>query len=79
MPQIRGLWRRIGKDRHWEHPRAPLLRWLLKEEVTGAVIEFLEDTRVGCRVSSRRSLVEEDRDRDEGPGQDGEGGGPGPP
>ena len=27
-PQIRKLWRRIGKDCGWEHPKAPALRWL---------------------------------------------------
>ena len=59
--------------------RAQALRWLWKEEATEAVIEFLEDTRVGCRVSSRRALVDEDRGREEGPGQGGEEGGPGPP
>ena len=43
------------------------------------MIEFLEDTRVGCRVSPRGVLVDEDRDREEGPGKGGEEGGPGPP
>ena len=55
------------------------MRWLWKEEAIEAVIEFLEDTRAGCRVSSRRALVDEDRDQYEGPRQDGEEGGPGPP
>ena len=67
------------KEFHWEHLRAPVLRWLWKEEATEAVIEFLEDARVGCRVSSRRALVDENRDREEGPGQGGEEGGPGLP
>ena len=59
--------------------QAPALRWLWKEEATEAVIEFLEGTRIGCWVSSRRALVDEDRDREEGPGRDGEEGEPGPP
>ena len=56
--QIRDLRRRIGKECHWEHPRGPALRWLWKQEATEAVIEFLEDTRIGCRVSSGRALVD---------------------
>ena len=28
------------------------VRWLWTGEATGAVLEFLEDTREGCRVSS---------------------------
>ena len=78
LPQIRDLWRRIGKEFHWEHPRAPALRWLWKEEAKEAVIELLQDTGVGCRVSSRRALVDEDRGREEGTGQGGEEVGPGP-
>ena len=54
------------------------MRWLWKEEAIEAVIEFLEDTGVGCRVS-RWALVDEDRDREEDAGQGGEEGGPGPP
>ena len=39
-PQTRELWKRIGKDCRWEHPRAPALRWLWKRDATGAVLEF---------------------------------------
>ena len=78
-PQIRRLWKRVGKECHWEHPRARSVRWLWKEEATGAVLEFLEDTRVGCRVSSGRARGDEGRDEEEVPGSDNEEGGPGPP
>ena len=50
---IRRLWRRIGKYCGWECPRAPEVRWLWNERATGAVVERLEDTRVGCRTSAR--------------------------
>lgn len=77
--QIRMLWRRTGKDCHWEHPRAPAVRWLWKEEATEAVLEDLEDTRVGCRMSSEIAMVDEGRDEQEVPGSEGEEAGPGPP
>ena len=48
-PQIRTLWQRIRVGCRWEHPRAPDLRWLWKEEAIEAVVEFLENTRVGYR------------------------------
>ena len=66
------LWQRVGRDCRREHPRALALRWLWKEEAVGAVVEFLEDTRVGCRVSSGRARVDEDRDGEEVPGQESE-------
>ena len=50
-PQIRELWRRVGKDCGWEHPRVAVLRWLWKDDAVGAV-GFLESTRVGCRASA---------------------------
>ena len=73
------LWRRIEKDCHWEHPGAPSARWLWKEETTEAVLEYLDDTRVGYRVSSGRARVDESRDEEEVPGTEGEEGGPGSP
>ena len=80
-PQIGKLWRRVGKDCGWEHPRAPALRWLWKRDATGAVLEFLESTRVGCRASAEAARARADEDRDEGFvwGSEGEEGGPGPP
>ena len=57
----------------WEHPRVPLVKWLWKEEATEAVLDFLQDTRVGCMVTVRRPL------EDEGGYSDNEEGGPGPP
>ena len=81
MPQIRELWRRIGKDCGWEHPRAPALRWLWKDDAVGAVVGFLESTRVGSRASAERARarVDEDRDGEEALGQESEEDGPGPP
>ena len=73
--QIRRLWKRIGKNCQWGHPRAPLVRWLRAEDATEAVLEFLGDTRVGCRTASRTI-----RPRgQEGQESEGEEGGPGPP
>ena len=42
-------------------------------------MEFLEDARVGCRVSSGRVRVDEDRDAEEVLGQESEEDGPGMP
>ena len=75
-PQIRRLWRRVGKDCGWKRPRAPAVRKLWREEATEAVLEFLRDTRVGCWTASRgagRPAEEADQ------GDGGEEGGPGPP
>ena len=46
---------RVGKDCNWEHPRAPAVRWLWDVRATGAVLGFLEGTRVGCRASTREA------------------------
>ena len=80
-PQIRELWRRVGRDCRWEHPTAPALRWLWKDDAVGAVVEFLESTRVGSRASAEtaRARVGEDRDGEEVPGQESEEDGLGPP
>ena len=80
-PQIRALWRRLGKDCGWDHPRAPALRWLWKDDAVGAVLEFLENTRVGSRASAAMAGArrDEDREGDEVPGQESEEDGPGPP
>ena len=80
-PQIRELWRRVGKDCGWEHPRAPALRWLWKDDAVGAVVGFLESTRVGSRASAEaaRARMDEDRVGEEAPGQESEEDGPGPP
>ena len=64
-PQIRELWRRVGKDCGWEHPRAPALRWLWKDDAVEAVVEFLENTRVGCRASAEMATARMDKDRGE--------------
>ena len=77
-PQIGRLWKRIEKDCKWQHPRAPSVRLLWEEEAAEAVLEFLEDTRVGCRVPSGRAGVGRDRDA-EIPGSESEEDGPSPP
>ena len=63
------------------HPRAPALRWLWKEEAIEVVLEFLESTRVECRASTgmARARVGEDRGEGATRGAEGEEGGPGPP
>lgn len=76
-PQIRRLWKNADKDCGWKLPRAPMARLLWKEKAVEAVLEFLRDTRVGCRSTVMARIgppVEEKRDV----GGDEEGG-PGPP
>ena len=67
------------KDCGWKHCRAPSVRWLWREGATGAVLKFLEDTRVGFREPPGRARAGEDRGEAEIPESDGEGGWPGPP
>ena len=74
-PQIRALWKRIGEDCRWGHPRAPSMRWVWREEATEAVIEFLEGTPVGSRPSRAKA---DDRES-VGQAPEGEEGGPGSP
>ena len=76
MPQIKRLWRDIGKAHGWKHPRGPSGKWLWKEKSTKAVLAFLGSTRVGC-ISARRTPPEEVDGADLG--DEGEEGGPGPP
>ena len=78
-PQIRELRKRIGKDFGWEHPRAPALRWLWKDDAVGAVPEFLEWTRVGSRASAELARLRVDDSEEEVLGQKSEENGPGPP
>ena len=80
-PQIRELWQRVVKDCGWEHPRAPVLRWLWKDDVVGAVVDFLESARVGSRASAEmaRARVDEVRGKEAAWGSGGEEGWPGPP
>ena len=68
------MWRKIGKACGWKHPKAPSAKHLWKDEATGAVLEFLRDTRVGCLVIVRRLPREEERE-----GEENEEDGPGPP
>ena len=42
------MWKRVESDCAWERPRAPSVRLLFGDErATPALLEFLEDTRVG--------------------------------
>ena len=62
-------------------PKAPALRWLWKEEATGAFLDFLESTRVGCGASAEMARVrtDGDRGREDAWSSEGSEGGPGPP
>ena len=77
-PQIRRLWSDIGKAHGWKHPRAPPVRWLWREKSTGAVLDFLGSTRVGC-IRVRSTVPEEAARADLSAGGGGGEGGPGPP
>ena len=50
------------------------MRWLWKDDAVGAVVEFLEGTRVGSRASAAmaRARADEDRDGEEVLGQESE-------
>ena len=77
-PRIRRLWKRVGKDCRWKHPRAPVVKKLWKEEATEAALEFLGDVRAGCWSSggiARAPRMAEGG----GEASEGEEGGPGPP
>ena len=56
-PQIRRLWKRVGKDCGWKHPKAPAVRKLWKEGATEAILEFLVDVRAGCWSSAGAGAV----------------------
>ena len=58
LPQIRRLWKDIGKACGWKHPRAPSVKLRWKEKATEAVSR---DTRVRC-ISTRRKPPEEECD-----------------
>ena len=80
LPQIRKLWKEIGKAQGWKHLRAPWGKWLWKKP-TEAVLVFLKSTRVGC-VGTRRKLPQEGEHslyEEAGAGDAGGEGGPGPP
>ena len=55
----------MGKDCGWEHPRAPALSWLWKDDAVGAVVDFLERTRVGRRASAEVARLRMDEGGDE--------------
>ena len=59
-----------------ETSQTPSVRWLWREKSTGAVLDFLGSTRVGC-IRARRVVPEEATRA--GSGDEGEEGGPGPP
>ena len=77
LPQIRKLWRDIGKACGWKHPRASSANRLWKEKATAAVLAFLRNTGVGCTTTKRKPPEEEyDGDVSDGEGEEGR---PGPP
>ena len=86
---IEELWRSVGRDCEWKHPRAPTVRVLFQEErATPAVLAFLRDTKVGRMVTLTHpegeeweGLEEIDLWPEEAEGQaaNGDEGGPGPP
>lgn len=45
----------------WKHLRAPAVRWLRNGKATGAVLSFLEPTRVG-EVANLRWLWEDEEE-----------------
>ena len=48
MPEIKRLWIRVKADCEWGGPRAPSVRTLFNDpRAIPAVLEFLEDTKVG--------------------------------
>ena len=61
-------------------PKAPALRRLWKGEATGAVLDFLESTRVGCRASAEMARLRMyDRGGEDAWSSEGPEGEPGPP
>ena len=65
----------------WEHPRAPTLRWLWKDDAVGAAVDFLDKTRVGSRASAEmaRARADENREGSEALRKESEEDGLGPP
>ena len=88
-PEIKKLWKEVGKACEWKHPR-PTVRLLFNDDrATPAVLDFLRDTRVG-RVFTPAALEEGEEDGQEeielrpwegefSWNENGEEGGPGPP
>lgn len=57
--QVKELWKSVGKACEWKHPRAPAVRLLFRDErATPAVLQFLQDTKVG-RMATRSPREEE--------------------
>ena len=84
------MWQRVERDCEWESPRAPSVRLLFRDgRPTPAVLEFLEDTRVGRMPGlALFGVQEEESDLEEivlwsedekGPGSENEEGEPDPP
>ena len=89
MPETRRLWQRGRRDCDWESPKAPSVSLLSRDaRATPAVLEFLEDTRVG-KIPGLALFGEQDEEPEleielwseegEGPGSENEEDGPGPP
>ena len=54
------MWKRVGKG-CWKRLRAPSVKWLWEARDAWAVLEFLEDTRVGCWSLARGMIGPEER------------------
>ena len=59
-PEIKTLWKEVGKACRWKHPRAPSVRLLFRDErTTPAFLKFLRTTKVGRRVTLAPQAKEE--------------------
>ena len=79
-PTDQGSVEESGKGLWAGAPEGTSAEMARKDDAVGAVVEFLESTRVGSRASTEaaRARADEDRDGDEVPGQESEDG-PGRP
>ena len=60
------MWKRVEKDCEWESPRAPSVRLLFRDErATPALLESLEDARVGRMPGLVLLRVAEEAELDE--------------
>ena len=75
-----GPHRLIGKECGWRRPRDPPVRLLWREKAVEAVLDFLKDTRVGCRAAVMATIgPREEGNLSEGEAGEREEAGPGPP
>ena len=60
-----GYGRTFGEALGWRRPQTPSVRYLWEKKATGAVLEFLRTTRVGCVVARRVPLEEREEESGE--------------